>query len=86
MLDFQTRLLKRAVEICGGRDAACSRLEVSGHSLRLWIEGNARLPNAVFLKAADLVLEDDIARASSDRRRVPRMDSSANDAGNFGRE
>jgi DNA-binding transcriptional regulator YdaS (Cro superfamily) len=85
-MDFQTRLLERAVEICGGRDAACSRLGVSGHSLGLWIEGKARLPNAVFLKAADLVLEDDIARASSDRRRVPRMDSSANDAGNFGQE
>ena len=85
MLDFQTRLLKRAVEICGGRDAARSRLGVSEHSLELWMEGRARLPNAVFLRAADIVLADDIARASNDRRREPRMEDPRDDAANLGR-
>ena len=85
-MDFQTRLLQRAVEICGGPDAACLRLGVSEASLSLWLDGKARLPDAVFLKAADLVLEDDIARASGDRRRVPRMDGPANDAGDLRQE
>ena len=35
--------------------------------------GKARLPEQVFLKAAVMVLEDDIARASQDRRNQPRV-------------
>jgi hypothetical protein len=37
------------------------------------MEGKARLPERVFLKAADIVLEDDIARAAQDRRAAPRI-------------
>jgi hypothetical protein len=83
MLDFQGRLLKRAAEICGNPGALCSRLHVSEHSLRLWIDGKARLPEQVFLSAADIVLEDDLARAAQDRRARPRVvalpDSAANE-------
>ena len=67
MLDFQGRMLHRVLDICGGFAAARSRLAVSEHALRLWLDGRARLPERVFLRAADIVLEDDIARASSDR-------------------
>ncbi|HEY6166850.1 MAG TPA: hypothetical protein VI454_02335 [Verrucomicrobiae bacterium] len=84
MLDFQGRMLHRVLDICGGFAAARSRLAVSEHALRLWLDGRARLPERVFLRAADIVLEDDIARASSDRRRAPRVGvlegSAANDA------
>ncbi len=68
MLPFQGKLLGRAAEICGGWSALCMRLEVDGHSLKMWVEGKARLPARIFLKAADIVLEDDIARAEQDRR------------------
>jgi hypothetical protein len=73
MLAFQGKLLGRAAEICGGWNALCVRLGVEGHSVRLWMEGKARLPERVFLKAADIVLEDDIARAAQDRRAAPRI-------------
>ena len=72
MLDFQGKLLKRAAEICGGYGALCERLDVTSSSLRAWAEGRTRLPSGVFLKAADIVLEDDIARADQDRRSNPR--------------
>jgi hypothetical protein len=70
---FQGRLLGRAAEICGGWSALCVRLGVEGYSLKLWVEGKARLPERVFLKAADIVLEDDITRAAQDRRAAPRI-------------
>jgi hypothetical protein len=70
---FQGKLLSRAAEICGGWQALSTRLGVGEHSLRLWMDGKARLPEQVFLKAADMVLEDDIARASQDRRNQPRI-------------
>ncbi len=73
MLPFQGKLLGRAAEICGGWSALCMRLEVDGHSLKMWVEGKARLPARIFLKAADIVLEDDIARAEQDRRAGPRI-------------
>ena len=57
----------------------CIRLEVDGHSVKLWIDGKARLPERIFLKAADIVLEDDIARAAQDRRAAPRLGAASND-------
>jgi len=75
MLAFQGRLLNRAAEICGGWDALYQHLGVTEHSVRLWIDAKARLPERIFLKAADIVLEDDIARASQDRRNQPRVPS-----------
>ena len=40
----------------------------------LWAfgEGKAKMPDGIFLATADLVLEDDIARAAHDRRVEPR--------------
>jgi hypothetical protein len=73
MLAFQGRLLKRAAEICGGPNALCLRMGVSEHHLRMWLEAKARLPEQMFLKATDIVLEDDIARAEQDRRNQPRI-------------
>jgi len=73
MLAFQGRMLKRAAEICGGHSMLCAQLGVSEFRLRQWLEGKSPLPDAVFLKAADIVLEDDIARAAQDRRNNPRV-------------
>jgi hypothetical protein len=72
MLDFQGRLLQRAMEICGGRPRLCARLGVSDQQLKTWIAGEARIPESVFLAASDIVLEDDVARAEQDRRSMPR--------------
>ena len=74
-------MLKRAAEICGGYNALCVRLGVNEHRLRGWLEGRAPLPDAVFLKAADIVLEDDIARAAQDRRINPRVETSPTTTG-----
>lgn len=72
MLALQQRLLKRAIEIAGGARPLCARLGANDHSLQLWIQGRAQIPERVFLAAADLVLDDDIARAAQDRRHTPR--------------
>lgn len=71
---FQRRLIERASEICGGSGALCLRLGVHEHSLKLWHEDRAAMPGRVFLALADVILEDDIARASQDRRVQPRGD------------
>ena len=73
MIAFQGKLLKRAIEICGSRDALSAYLGASDERIRLWVDAKARLPDQVFLRVADLVLEDDIARAEQDRRRGPRV-------------
>jgi hypothetical protein len=73
VLDFQAKLLGRAADICGGWSVLCGRLGVDGESLRLWLDAKARLPQGVFLQAADIVLEDDMARAAQDRRAAPRV-------------
>jgi DNA-binding transcriptional regulator YdaS (Cro superfamily) len=77
MLAFQGRLLKRAIEIAGGFRPLCARLGVSEHSLSFWVEEKAKMPEQIFLLVADLVLEDDIARAAQDRRRDPRSSTPA---------
>lgn len=65
-------MLKRAAEICGGYSVLCARLGVSEFKLRAWIEGKSPLPESAFLIAADIVLDDDVARAAQDRRTNPR--------------
>ena len=74
MLELQPTLLRRAVEIVGGRDTLCEYLGVSDTRLELWLAARVRLPDPIFLRAVDLVLKDDIARAARDRRQRPRGD------------
>jgi hypothetical protein len=81
VLAFQRKLLKRAIEICGGGNALCVRVGVNEHALRLWLNGTARMPDKVFLKAADIVVDDDIRRACEDRRHAPRIAAIPPDAG-----
>jgi len=77
MLAFQGRLIRRAIEIAGSPAALCRRLGVDEHALLFWMGGKARMPDSAFLACADLLLNDDIARAAQDRRGQPR--SAAND-------
>lgn len=72
MLELQARLLRRAIEIAGGRDALTLHLGVSPIRLEHWLQGAVRLPDPIFLTIVDLVLRDDIARASLDRRKQAR--------------
>ena len=72
MLELQSTLLKRAAQITGGYAQLCEYLGVSDARLRLWLAGSVRLPDPIFLRAVDLVLQDDIARAAHDRRQRPR--------------
>ena len=69
-------LLRRAAEIAGGRAALCEYLGVSDARFELWVAGRIRLPDPIFLVAVDLVLRDDVTRASTDRRRRVRDQAS----------
>ena len=73
-------MLKRAAEICGSEALLCERLGITSVRLHQWIEGKARVPDGIFLKSADIVLEDDIARARQDRRSFPRAPESSEPA------
>ena len=75
MLDTQTALLHRALEIAGGEVQLAAQLGVPETRLRFWLAKKARLPDDVFLLLVDIVLRDDVARAASDRRREPRSSS-----------
>ncbi|MBV9191488.1 MAG: hypothetical protein JO292_13145 [Betaproteobacteria bacterium] len=57
MLAFQGKMLRRAAEICGGYKTLAAHLGVSEFKLRSWLESRTPLPDPVFLKAADIVLE-----------------------------
>ncbi len=72
MLCFQRRLLERAIQIAGGIRPLSIRLGADEHSLVLWLDDKAAMPGRAFLALADLILEDDIARAAQDRRLLPR--------------
>lgn len=68
MLQLQATLLERAAQILGSPEELCEYLGVSEARLELWRAARVRLPDPIFLKAVDLVLQDDIERASRDRR------------------
>jgi hypothetical protein len=51
----QMRTLRRAVTACGGLPALAKALEVSVGDLAHWLEGQVATPNAVFIRALDLV-------------------------------
>ena len=70
--ELHRRLLERAAEIVGGKAQLCRRLGIERHSLEFWLAGRATPPPEVFFAAADLVLQDDVSRASQDRRKQQR--------------
>jgi hypothetical protein len=71
--DLRLRVLLRAAEIAGGAGELGRRIGEGEHSLRFWLNGRAHIPQQAFLKAVDVVLADDLARAAQDRRAAPRQ-------------
>jgi len=62
------RVLRRAVEIAGGEARLAARLEVSPSRLSVWLSAQAPLPQAVFLRAVDVVLEYEHAVLQQQRK------------------
>jgi hypothetical protein len=52
--------LQRAVLLAGGADALARMLDVPGFFVDSWLRGVHPVPLEVFLRAVDLVLEDDM--------------------------
>jgi hypothetical protein len=67
--ELHSRLLQRALEIVGGKAQLCRQLGIERHSLEFWLAGRATPPYEVVFAAAELVLKDDVSRASQDRRK-----------------
>jgi hypothetical protein len=70
--EVRLRVLRRAAEIAGSPTNLMIQLGVDQHAWELWQSGRARVPQRVFLSAVDVILRDDIARATQDRRTGPR--------------
>jgi DNA-binding transcriptional regulator YdaS (Cro superfamily) len=69
MLTVYARTLSRAAQLAGGQEALAQRLDVEETQLALWMNGAAKPPGDVFLKAADIVSEHEL-RVLSDGSRV----------------
>ena len=65
-------VLRRAVDIEGGDAALAAKLGIGVARIGLWRMGRIPVPDAVFLQLVDIVLRDDLARSSQDRRQAPR--------------
>ena len=72
MRELQQRLLERAVQIAGSDANLAARLSVDEHTVWFWRTERARLPDRLFHALVDMILDDDLARAASDRRTQPR--------------
>ena len=70
--DLRRRALERALQIVGGRTELAARLRVADYVLELWLQGRASMPASAFYEIIDVIIEDDLARASGDRRQLPR--------------
>lgn len=68
----QGRLVTRAAEITGGLPALASHVGATEALLAMAQQHRLPLPDKVFLALVDIVLNDDIRRASADRRSGPR--------------
>lgn len=55
----RARTLRRAAEIMGGEEALALHLGITPSHVALWIRGLANPPDAVFLRAVDIVLRSD---------------------------
>ena len=51
--------MRRAAEILGGEEFLALHLGITPSHLSLWIKGLGRAPDAVFLRAVDIVLESE---------------------------
>ena len=72
-----TENVRRAAEISGGIRGLSGCLSEAEDSLSFWLGGQVNIPERAFLKAVDLVLKDNLARAAQDRRESPRDEQAA---------
>jgi hypothetical protein len=63
--DVYVKTLQRAAEIEGGEQGLALRLKVTPSHLALWIQGIERPPVEVFLRAVDLVTDQQFPRPDS---------------------
>jgi hypothetical protein len=61
--DVPRMALRRAVQICNGRDALGDALNVPKESLERWISGEEEVPMPVFIQTVGLLLEATSPRA-----------------------
>lgn len=55
------RALKRAMDLAGGADALAAHLKVPPTGVRFWLGASGPLPDDVFLKLVDLLLDESLA-------------------------
>jgi DNA-binding transcriptional regulator YdaS (Cro superfamily) len=65
--ELHVKTLKRAAEIVGGEQQLALKLRVTPSHLALWLEGIATPPGDVFLRAVDLVTDDELFRLAAPR-------------------
>jgi hypothetical protein len=70
-METHIRVLKRVVEIEGSEPALARRLKVRSSHLSIWLTGSEPVPEPVFLRAVDIIL-DATPRVSAIPLPVPR--------------
>jgi hypothetical protein len=66
--------LRQALAMVGDRNALAVRLRVSASDLTSWLDGVAEPPRHIFLKAVDIVMEEEPTLDPPHRRRSSRGD------------
>ena len=72
------RLLQAAAEILGGEEALATRLAVEPWLLEAYLTDRRELPDAILLRAVDIVLADRLARADT---KLPSVSKVADNGG-----
>ena len=57
-METHIRVLKRVVEIEGSEPALARRLKVRSSYLAVWLTGSEPIPEPVFLRAVDMILDE----------------------------
>jgi hypothetical protein len=65
------KTLQRAAEIVGGEQELALRLQVTPSHLALWIQGIEQPPGDIFLRAVDLVVDNDVLSKLPNRSSEP---------------
>jgi hypothetical protein len=60
--NMHARAMQRAAQAMGSVEALRAHLQVSMAELCAWMTGEARPPDAVFLKVVDLLADEQLAR------------------------
>jgi len=65
--ETSSKLVRRALIVCGGVRPLCAHLGVSEDQVQAWLEG-LPMPRPLLLRTVDLVLDDHEAWMTQDRR------------------